>query len=54
MHPALRTAAFTVAALCLATTASADVFTKEQLIKVNKEITTRFADNFQIIQKPAF
>ena len=34
---ALRAAAFTVAALCLASTASADVFTREQLIKVNKE-----------------
>ena len=51
---ARRAATFTVAALCLTSTASADVFTREQLIKVNKEITTRFADNFQIIQKPAF
>ena len=34
---ALRAAAFTVAALCLTSTASADVFTREQLIKVNKE-----------------
>ena len=35
---ARRAATFTVAALCLTSTASADVFTREQLIKVNKEI----------------
>lgn len=38
MHPILRTAAaFAIAALGLVATASADVFTKEQLIKLNKE-----------------
>lgn len=37
MHSVLRTAALTIASLGLAATASADVFTKEQLIKLNKE-----------------
>lgn len=37
MPSVLRTAALTIASLGLAATASADVFTKEQLIKLNKE-----------------
>lgn len=37
MHSILRTAALAFAALGLAATASADVFTKEQLIKLSKE-----------------
>ncbi|MFT3814729.1 MAG: cupin domain-containing protein [Acidovorax sp.] len=37
MHSILRTAALAIASLGLAATASADVFTKEQLIKLSKE-----------------